>query len=136
MGLGAVTVADMDHVQRSNLSRQFLFGAQDVEVSAGPARHPPVPHCPPPCTPPRPLLSSQRLKAEVAAEAARRLNPDLRVTPLPLPLEPATEHVFGDGFFSRVDGVAAALDSFGARECLASRNSASPSPWPPGPLTL
>ncbi|XP_059520696.1 ubiquitin-like modifier-activating enzyme 7 isoform X1 [Myotis daubentonii] len=97
---GGVTVADMDHVERSNLSRQFLFRAQDVG---------------------RPLLSSQRPKAEAAAEAARHLNPDLQVTPLTHALDPMTEHCYGDSFFSRVDGVAAALDSFQARRYVAAR---------------
>lgn len=53
----------------------------------------------------------------MAAEAAHRLNSDLQVTPLIHPLDPTTEHIYGDNFFSRVDGVAAALDSFQAREC-------------------
>jgi len=87
---GGVTVADMDHIERSNLSRQFLFRTQDVG----------------------------RPKAEVAAEATHRLNSDLRVTPLTYALDHTTEHIYEDNFFSRVDGVAAALDSFRARECL------------------
>ncbi|XP_062056883.1 ubiquitin-like modifier-activating enzyme 7 isoform X6 [Lepus europaeus] len=92
-GGGSVTVADMDHVERSNLSRQFLFRPQDIG----------------------------RPKAEVAAVAAQRLNPDLQVTPLTHPLDPTTEHVYGDHFFSRVHGVAAALDSFQARHYVATR---------------
>lgn len=62
------------------------------------------------------LLSPQRNKAEAAAEATHRLNPDLKVTPSTQPLGPTTEHTYGDDFFSSVDGVAAALDSFEARE--------------------
>lgn len=98
MGLGAarsvgVTVADMDHVERSNLSRQFLFRLQDVG----------------------------RPKAEVAAEAAHRLNSDVQVVPLTSPLDPTTEHIYGDDFFSRVDGVVAALDSFQARHYVSTR---------------
>ncbi|XP_045713436.1 ubiquitin-like modifier-activating enzyme 7 [Phyllostomus hastatus] len=92
-GRGAVTVADMDHVERSNLSRQFLFRPRDVG----------------------------RPKAEAAAEAARRLNPDLQVDPRTHPLDPSTERIYGDDFFSRVDGVAAALDSFQARHYVAAR---------------
>ncbi|XP_035886206.1 ubiquitin-like modifier-activating enzyme 7 isoform X2 [Phyllostomus discolor] len=92
-GRGAVTVADMDHVERSNLSRQFLFRPQDVG----------------------------RPKAEAAAEAARRLNPDLQVDPRTHPLDRSTERIYGDDFFSRVDGVAAALDSFQARHYVAAR---------------
>lgn len=54
----------------------------------------------------------------MAAEATHRLNSDLKVTPLTYPLDPTTEHIYDDDFFSRVDGVAAALDSFQAHECL------------------
>lgn len=64
----------------------------------------------------------------MAAEAARRLNPDLQVTPLTHALDPTTEHCYGDSFFSRVDGVAAALDSFQARECLTWELSTRPPP--------
>ncbi|KAM9185694.1 ubiquitin-like modifier-activating enzyme 7 [Dugong dugon] len=98
MGLGAsdsgsITVADMDHIERSNLSRQFLFRPGDIGSP----------------------------KAKVAAEAASRLNQGLRVTPLTHPLDHTTEHIYGDSFFSRVDGVAAALDSFQARRYVAAR---------------
>lgn len=54
----------------------------------------------------------------MAAEATHRLNSDLKVTPFTYPLDPTTEHIYDDDFFSHVDGVAAALDSFQARECL------------------
>ncbi|XP_007982456.1 ubiquitin-like modifier-activating enzyme 7 isoform X4 [Chlorocebus sabaeus] len=90
---GGLTVVDMDHIERSNLSRQFLFRSQDIG----------------------------RPKAEVAAAAAQRLNPDLQVIPLTYPLDPTTEHIYGDNFFSHVDGVAAALDSFQARRYVAAR---------------
>ncbi|XP_032145763.1 ubiquitin-like modifier-activating enzyme 7 isoform X3 [Sapajus apella] len=98
VGLGAgksgrLTVADMDHIELSNLSRQFLFRSQDIG----------------------------RPKAEVAAAAAQGLNPDLQVIPLTYPLDPTTEDIYGDNFFSRVDGVAAALDSFQARRYVAAR---------------
>ncbi|KAL0599887.1 Ubiquitin-like modifier-activating enzyme 7 [Plecturocebus cupreus] len=90
---GGLTVADMDHIELSNLSRQFLFRSQDIG----------------------------RPKAEVAAAAAQGLNPDLQVFPLTYPLDPTTEHIYGDNFFSHVDGVAAALDSFQARRYVAAR---------------
>uniref|UniRef100_A0A8D1MK57 Ubiquitin-activating enzyme E1 C-terminal domain-containing protein n=1 Tax=Sus scrofa TaxID=9823 RepID=A0A8D1MK57_PIG len=70
---------------------------------------------------PNPEDYAPRLKAEVAAEAAHRLNSDLLVTPLPYQLDPTTEHIYGDNFFSSVDGVAAALDSFQARRYVAAR---------------
>lgn len=90
---GGVTVADMDYIERSNLSRQFLFRPKDV----------------------------RRPKAEVAAAAAHRLNPDLRATPYTCPLDPTTEDIYDDSFFSRVNGVVAALDSFQARHYVAAR---------------
>ncbi|XP_054549988.1 ubiquitin-like modifier-activating enzyme 7 isoform X2 [Talpa occidentalis] len=92
-GSGGVTVADMDYIERSNLSRQFLFRSQDIG----------------------------KPKATVAAEAAQCLNSDLKVTPFTFPLDPTTEHIFGDKFFSEVHGVAAALDSFEARHYVAAR---------------
>lgn len=54
----------------------------------------------------------------MASEAARRLNPHLQVTPYTYPLDPTTEDIYDDSFFSKMDGVVAALDSFQARECL------------------
>ncbi|XP_050996068.1 ubiquitin-like modifier-activating enzyme 7 [Acomys russatus] len=92
---GGVAVADMDHIERSNLSRQFLFRSQDIG----------------------------RPKAEVAAAAAQLLNPDLqgRVTSYIYPLDPTTEYIYDDSFFSGVDGVVAALDSFQARHYVAAR---------------
>ncbi|XP_007953546.1 ubiquitin-like modifier-activating enzyme 7 [Orycteropus afer afer] len=92
-GSGSITIADMDHIERSNLSRQFLFRPLDIGSS----------------------------KAKVAAEAASRLNRGLQITPLTHPVDRTTEHIFGDSFFSRVDGVAAALDSFQARRYVAAR---------------
>ncbi|XP_031200617.1 ubiquitin-like modifier-activating enzyme 7 isoform X3 [Mastomys coucha] len=62
-----------------------------------------------------------RPKAEVAAAAARRLNPDLQVTAHTYPLDPTTEGIYDDSFFSRVHGVVAALDSFQARHYVAAR---------------
>ncbi|KAL1781350.1 ubiquitin-like modifier-activating enzyme 7 [Sigmodon hispidus] len=90
---GGVTVADMDHIERSNLSRQFLFRPQDIG----------------------------RPKAEVAVTAAQSLNRDLQVTSSTYPLDPTTEHIYDDNFFSRVNGVVAALDSFEARHYVAAR---------------
>ncbi|XP_005410280.1 PREDICTED: ubiquitin-like modifier-activating enzyme 7 isoform X2 [Chinchilla lanigera] len=90
---GGVTVVDLDHVERSNLSRQFLFRPQDVG----------------------------KPKAEVAAAATRDLNPDLQVTAHTQVLAHTTENIYGDEFFSCVDGVVAAVDSFEARHYLAAR---------------
>ncbi|KAM6169491.1 ubiquitin-like modifier-activating enzyme 7 [Rhynchocyon petersi] len=92
-GSGGITVADMDLIERSNLSRQFLFRPQDIGSP----------------------------KAKVAAEAASRLNRGLKITSHIGPLDRSTENIFGDSFFSCVDGVAAALDNFQARSYVAAR---------------
>jgi ubiquitin-activating enzyme E1 len=56
MGVGAgssglVTVTDMDRIERSNLSRQFLFRPDDIG----------------------------KAKSTAGAEAARRMNPEMRI---------------------------------------------------------
>ena len=57
MGVGHVSVTDPDHIEKSNLSRQFLFGAKDV------GRH----------------------KALVAAEVAgKEMNPRVQIDPYTL----------------------------------------------------
>ncbi|XP_028908082.1 ubiquitin-like modifier-activating enzyme 7 isoform X1 [Ornithorhynchus anatinus] len=98
LGLGAgpgggITVTDMDSIERSNLCRQFLFRPQDVS----------------------------KPKAEVAAAAARQLNPRLAVTPHVHRVGPDTESIFGDDFFSGLHGVATALDNFEGRQYVADR---------------
>ncbi|XP_072506874.1 ubiquitin-like modifier-activating enzyme 7 isoform X2 [Notamacropus eugenii] len=98
LGLGAgqgggVTVTDMDTVELSNLSRQFLFRSQDLN----------------------------KPKSEAAALAVRSMNPTISVTTHTNELGPDTEHIFGDNFFSSLDGVVCALDSFQARKYVSKR---------------
>lgn len=55
MGIGAgpdgkIIVTDMDHIERSNLNRQFLFRPWDIG----------------------------KMKSAVAAASAKRMNPDVR----------------------------------------------------------
>uniref|UniRef100_A0A5F8HKV4 E1 ubiquitin-activating enzyme n=1 Tax=Monodelphis domestica TaxID=13616 RepID=A0A5F8HKV4_MONDO len=89
---GGITVTDMDTVELSNLSRQFLFRWQWG-------------------TP----------KAKAAALAVKDMNPALRVTAHTNELGPDTEHVYGEDFFSSLDGVACALDTFEARQYVSER---------------
>ncbi|XP_073208755.1 ubiquitin-like modifier-activating enzyme 7 isoform X1 [Lepidochelys kempii] len=84
---GSITVTDMDTIERSNLSRQLLFRPRDVG----------------------------KLKSETAAAAVRRMNPMTRVTAQPHHVGPDTETLYGDDFFTALDGVANALDSMQAR---------------------
>ncbi|KAM6300936.1 LOW QUALITY PROTEIN: ubiquitin-like modifier-activating enzyme 7 [Aegotheles albertisi] len=90
---GDLTVTDMDTVALSNLHRQLLYRSADIS----------------------------KPKAVVAAAAVRRLNPDVRVTAHQNQVGPATELLYGDDFFRRLDGVASALDTLEARNYLESR---------------
>ncbi|XP_024904746.1 ubiquitin-like modifier-activating enzyme 1 isoform X4 [Pteropus alecto] len=84
---GAVTVTDMDAIEKSNLNRQFLFRPWDVT----------------------------KLKSDTAAAAVRQLNPHIRVMSRQDRVGPDTEHIYDDDFFQNLDGVANALDSVDAR---------------------
>jgi len=84
---GRVTVTDDDQIERSNLSRQFLFRDGDIGHA----------------------------KSAVAARAARRINPALAACPLEERVSPDTENVFGDAFWSSTDVVLNALDNVKAR---------------------
>eukprot|EP00727_Mastigamoeba_balamuthi_P013622 m51a1_g8883 putative ubiquitin activating enzyme e1 (1049) ;mRNA; f:649634-653725 len=92
MGLGSgsagqVHVTDMDVIERSNLSRQFLFRERDVE----------------------------KLKSETAANAVRRMNPNLHITHYALRVGGESESVYNEQFYASLDGVCTALDNFDAR---------------------
>jgi ubiquitin-activating enzyme E1 len=92
MGLGAspdgkIFVTDMDHIERSNLNRQFLFRPWDV----------------------------QQPKSSVAARAAKAMNPDMNIEAHENRVGPETEDIYNDGFFENLDGVANALDNVEAR---------------------
>mmetsp|Transcript_10674 Transcript_10674/g.24911 ORF Transcript_10674/g.24911 Transcript_10674/m.24911 type:complete len:747 (+) Transcript_10674:167-2407(+) len=92
MGLGCgpegqVIITDMDTIERSNLSRQFLFRSSDIG----------------------------RSKAAAASSAALALNPNLNLTTHESRVGPETEGLFGDVFWEGIDGVANALDNIEAR---------------------
>ena len=92
MGLGAspegkIYVTDMDHIERSNLNRQFLFRPWDV----------------------------QQPKSSVAARAAKVMNPDLNIEAHENRVGSDTEEIYNDDFFENLDGVANALDNVEAR---------------------
>jgi len=86
-GTGAVHVTDMDAIEKSNLSRQFLFREADIG----------------------------KMKSTTAAEAAQRMNPAMHVLPNTIRVAPETEDVYDDDFWDALDGVCNALDNVQAR---------------------
>ncbi|XP_053492231.1 ubiquitin-like modifier-activating enzyme 1 [Ictalurus furcatus] len=98
IGLGAgegghITVTDMDSIERSNLNRQFLFRSEDIG----------------------------KQKSEVAAEAVRKINPSMNITPHQNRVCQESEGIYTHQFYSSLDGVAAALDNVEARVYLDER---------------
>ncbi len=92
MGIGAgpdgdIIVTDMDTIEKSNLSRQFLFRDTDIGKS----------------------------KSVAAATAAKRMNPSLSVTAHEIRVGPETETTFTDEFWENLSGVCNALDNVQAR---------------------
>ncbi|GJP35185.1 hypothetical protein CLOM_g19695 [Closterium sp. NIES-68] len=92
-GKGYLTVTDDDTIEKSNLSRQFLF--RDWNIG--------------------------HAKSSVAADAARVINPALRVNALQNRVGPQTEDVFDDTFWEHLDVVINALDNVNARLYVDSR---------------
>jgi ubiquitin-activating enzyme E1 len=90
---GLVTVTDDDVIEKSNLSRQFLFRNWHIGNS----------------------------KSTVASEAACKLNPRLHINPLQNRVSPETEGVFNDAFWEGLDLVVNALDNVNARLYVDSR---------------
>jgi ubiquitin-activating enzyme E1 len=84
---GMVHVTDMDTIEKSNLSRQFLFRMTDVGG----------------------------LKSEVAAAAAQRMNPALRVEAKALRVGADSEDTYNDAFWESLTCVTTALDNVDAR---------------------
>jgi ubiquitin-activating enzyme E1 len=86
-GTGKVTLTDDDVIERSNLSRQFLFRNWHVKAP----------------------------KSTTAAQAAKEMNPDFNVEPLQERVSPDTEDLFNDEFWNSLSGVCNALDNVKAR---------------------
>ncbi len=84
---GHVHVTDMDRIERSNLSRQFLFRNSDIDS----------------------------FKSTTAAKAAKAINPHLNITAYQEKVASDTEHLFGDDFYDKLSGVCTALDNVEAR---------------------
>lgn len=90
---GEVCITDPDLIEKSNLNRQFLFRPHHI----------------------------QKPKSTTAAEATRNINPDLQVDAHLNKVCPATESIYNDVFFSRMNLVVTALDNVEARRYVDSR---------------
>jgi ubiquitin-activating enzyme E1 len=84
---GIVYVTDMDHIEKSNLSRQFLFRNSDIN-------HP---------------------KSSTAVRAVKAMNPLFHAKAFESKVAPETESLFNDDFFEQLDFVTTALDNVEAR---------------------
>ena len=92
VGLGAsqegkIIVTDMDHIERSNLNRQFLFRSYDVG----------------------------KAKSIAASKAIKAMNPQMNTEAQENRVGADTEDIYTDDFFGSLDGVANALDNVEAR---------------------
>jgi ubiquitin-activating enzyme E1 len=90
---GKLTITDDDVIEKSNLSRQFLF--RDWNIG--------------------------QAKSIVAASAATAINPHLKVEALQNRVSADTENVFNDSFWDSFDVVLNALDNVNARLYVDSR---------------
>lgn len=84
---GLCIVTDDDQIEKSNLSRQFLFRDRDIK----------------------------KAKSTVAAEAVAKMQNNFKVKALQNRVSPHTEDVFNDDFWQDLDLVVNALDNVNAR---------------------
>jgi len=84
---GTVYVTDMDQIEKSNLSRQFLFRNTDI-------------NCP---------------KSTTAVRAVTMMNQSFHAVAYESKVAPETETLFNDDFFEQLDMVCTALDNVEAR---------------------
>jgi len=84
---GLIHITDMDRIEKSNLSRQFLFRDTDIN----------------------------KFKSSCASDAARVINPQLNIKDYQEKVGGDTEHLFGDNFYDKLNGVCTALDNVEAR---------------------
>jgi ubiquitin-activating enzyme E1 len=87
MGVGNITITDMDTIEKSNLNRQFLFRNSDINKS----------------------------KSECAAREILKMNPTINIQHHFNKIDSETENIYNKEFFDNLDGVANALDNVQAR---------------------
>mmetsp|Transcript_18112 Transcript_18112/g.27166 ORF Transcript_18112/g.27166 Transcript_18112/m.27166 type:complete len:1043 (-) Transcript_18112:182-3310(-) len=86
-GSGKITITDMDSIEKSNLSRQFLFRPKDIG----------------------------KMKAECATAAAKVMNPKMQIKTDDICVGKASENVYDDAFWESLYGACTALDNMKAR---------------------
>jgi ubiquitin-activating enzyme E1 len=86
-GVKEMFLTDMDYIEKSNLSRQFLFNDEDIRKS----------------------------KAQTAAKKIKLMNPDTKVTVFEQKVCKETESIFDSEFHKKVDIYLNALDNQDAR---------------------
>ncbi|KAL7535827.1 hypothetical protein ACHAXR_006761 [Thalassiosira sp. AJA248-18] len=84
---GKIHITDMDRIEKSNLSRQFLFRNKDIN----------------------------EFKSATAAKAAQDMNTNMNIVPYQEKVGADTEGIFGDDFYDQLNGVCTALDNVEAR---------------------
>jgi len=84
---GKIHITDMDRIEKSNLSRQFLFRNKDIN----------------------------EFKSATAANAAADMNANMNIVPYQEKVGADTEAIFGDDFYDKLNGVCTALDNVEAR---------------------
>lgn len=87
MGIGNQIITDMDIIEKSNLSRQFLFRNADIG----------------------------KYKAEIASDKAKKMNSDINIEYKLNRVGNDTENIFDDKFYSKIDIIVNALDNVNAR---------------------
>jgi ubiquitin-activating enzyme E1 len=87
IGIGNITITDMDTIEKSNLNRQFLFSNDDIG----------------------------KFKSECAKEAINKINPEINITAQTLKVSSETLNVYNAKFFSDKTAVLTALDNTQAR---------------------
>lgn len=88
MGFGGISITDMDTVEMSNLSRQFLFRDHHI------GQH----------------------KSTAAVEEAKKINPAVQITSYNLKVGAETEGIFHGDFWRRHGAVLNALDNVASRQ--------------------
>lgn len=84
---GKIHITDMDRIEKSNLSRQFLFRNADIN----------------------------EFKSATAARAAMEMNSNINIVSYQEKVGSETEDIFGDNFYDKLSGVCTALDNVEAR---------------------